>query len=287
MTVARRLQRGLGLLLLCLGPVLGLGACDRKVEPKTELGKGGSEVTGSAGPQGAQQANRALIQCEAPVATVSLVERREGYGPILGRYGLPESPLPLIRVIMQQSGCFRVVDRNSGLNAAIREQELKDQGVLRQQGNTVARGKGYEAQYTIVPSLTFSEKDAGRSVAGFLAQIPVIRDFAALLGLVEQAKYKEAQTVLLLTDNETTEQLAAATGSARATDFGIGGLLIGRLGGTGGLAWSNTNEGKIIAAAFLDAHNQLVTQVRALAPKSLPPLPATVEPSARPAPYRE
>lgn len=260
---------------LCVSFLL-LTACDRKVEPTTELGKGGSEVTGSAGPEGARHANRELQRCEAPIATVGLVERREGYGPILGRYGLPESPLPLIRVIMQQSGCFRVVDRHAGLNAAIREQELKDQGVLRREGNTVGAAKGYEAQYTIVPSLTFSEKDAGRSLAGFLAQIPVIRDFAALLGLVEQAKYKEAQTVLLLTDNETTEQLAAATGSARATDFGIGGLLIGRLGGAAGLAWSNTNEGKIIAAAFLDAHNQLVGQVRALTPKPLPAPPGTV-----------
>ena len=31
------------------------------------------------------------------------------------------------------------------------------------------------------------------------------------------------------------------------------------------------NEGKVIAAAFLDAHNQLVVQVRALQAKALPP----------------
>ena len=55
------------------------------------------------------------------------------------------------------------------------------------------------------------------------------------------------------------------------TGLGVGGLVFGKLGGGAGAGWSNTNEGKVIAAAFLDAHNQLVTQVRALEAKELPP----------------
>ncbi len=101
--------------------------------------------------------------------------------------------------------------------------------------------------------------------------IPVLRDIAGLAGLVEQVKFKEAQTALLLSDNETTEQVAAATGAARSTDLGIGGLMLGRLGGGAGAGWSNTNEGKVIAAAFLDAHNHLVAQARALQARPLPP----------------
>jgi hypothetical protein len=104
--------------------------------------------------------------------------------------------------------------------------------------------------------------------------IPVLRDIAGLVGLVEQVKLKEAQTALLLSDNETTEQVAAATGAARTTDLGVGGMVLGRLGAAGA-GWSNTNEGKVIAAAFLDAHNQLVFQVRALQAKELPPPVAT------------
>ena len=150
---------------------------------------------------------------------------------------------------------------------------------LREQGAKVIlmahlgrpKGKGYEAQYTLTPSLTFSEQDAGRGLAGVVAMIPVLRDIAGLAGLVEQVKFKEAQTALLLSDNETTEQVAAATGSARTTDLGVGGLVFGKLGGAAGAGWSNTNEGKVIAAAFLDAHNQLVAQVRALQAKALPP----------------
>jgi curli biogenesis system outer membrane secretion channel CsgG len=244
-----------------------LAACGKQ---GVELGQGGSIVSGSGGTAGAKNAAKELQKCDAPVAVVSLVENQGGYVGI-GHNGLPESPLPLVRVIMQQSGCFRIMDRNAGLNATVREQELKDKGVLAADGN-VQKGKGIMAQYSVVPSLTFSEQDAGRQIGGILAKIPVLNVFA---GAAEQVKLKEAQVVLLLTDNETTEQLSSATGAARTTDLGLGGLAIGGGGGMGGMGWSNTNEGKVIAAAFLDAHNQLVTQVRTLAAKQLPPPVAT------------
>ena len=235
-----------------------------------ELGSGGSVVTGSGGPAGASQAAKQLATCPAPVAVVSLVENQNGYVGI-GRGGLPESPLPLVRVMMQQSGCFRIVDRNAGLKATVQEQELKDQGVLRKDGG-VQKGRGIVAQYSVVPSLTFSERDAGRQIGGILAMIPFLSQFA---GAAEHVRFKEAQVVLLLTDNETTEQLSSATGAARSTDLGLGGLVGGGAGGLGGLGWSNTNEAKVISAAFLDAHNKLVSQVQQLAAKPLPEPVAT------------
>jgi hypothetical protein len=91
------------------------------------------------------------------------------------------------------------------------------------------------------------------------------------VGAAEQVKLKQAQAALLLTDNETTEQVAAATGSVEVADLGVGGAIVGKLGGAGGAGWSNSNEGKVIAAAFMDAHNHLVTQVRELQAKELPP----------------
>lgn len=194
---------------------LALCACGEK---KTELGQGGSVVTGSAGPQGAQNAARELVRCEAPVATLALAENPNGYTVGSG-YHLPSSPVPLVKLLAQQSGCFRVVDRAAGLRGTVQEQELKEAGVLRKNNSTVAKGKGYEAQYTLTPSLTFSEQDAGRNLAGVIGMIPVLRDIAGLAGLVEQVKFKEAQTALLLSDNETTEQVAAATGAARTTDL--------------------------------------------------------------------
>ena len=263
-------RRGWPVLLMAAATLLA--ACDRKA---TELGQGGSVVSGSAGPAGAHQAAKELLHCDAPVATLALVENPQGY-TYAGSYQLPPTPLPLVRLMAQQSNCFRVVDRAAGLRGTVQEQELRDAGVLRREGNTVQRGRGYEAQFTLTPSLTFSERDAGREVGGILAMIPVLNKF---VGVAEQVKLKEAQVALLLTDNETTEQVAAATGSVRVTDLGVGGLVLGKLGGAAGAGWSNTNEGKVIAAAFLDAHNQLVAQARALPARTLPP-PVPTKPAS-------
>ena len=240
-----------------------LAACGQK---KTELGEGGSVVTGSAGPAGSHAANLQLQKCDAPIATVALVENPNGY-TVSTEYNLPKSPVPLIRLLAQQSGCFRVVDRAAGLKATIQEQELKAQGIIRQ-NSTVSKGKGYEAQYTLTPSLSFSENRAGGGVGAIMGKIPVLRNFS---GAAENVKFKEAQVALLLTDNETTEQVAAATGSAKATDLGIGGFSLGAGIGGLGAGWSNTNEAKVIIAAFLDAHNKLVPQLRPLESKELPP----------------
>jgi len=252
--------------------VLGLGACGKQ---GATLGEGGSIVTGSAGPAGAESAARELVKCDAPVATLALIENPNGYTMVASN-GLPTSPLPLVRLLAQQSGCFRVVDRSAGLRATVQEQELKNAGIVRQ-NSTVAKGKGYEAQYSLTPSLTFSERDAGREIGGILAMIPVLNK---LVGAAEQVKLKEAQVALLLTDNETTEQLAASTGSVRVTDLGMGGMVLGKLGGAAGAGWSNSNEGKVIAAAFVDAHNHLVNQVRLLQAKDLPP-PVAVKPGGK------
>ena len=259
------LQSGARVALACVAVAaltLGIAGCGKK---KTELGEGGSVVSGSAGPAGAQNASHELVKCDAPVATMALVENPNGY--VTGGYNLPSSPVPLVRLIAQQSGCFRIVDRSSGLKATVQEQELKDAGIIRK-NSTVHKGNGYEAQYTITPSLTFSEQNAGHEIGGILGMIPVLNK---LVGLADNVKLKEAQVALLLTDNETTEQIAAATGSVRVTDLGMAGLMLGRAGGAAGAGWSNTNEGKVIAAAFLDAHNQLVTQLRMLQAKDLPP----------------
>ncbi len=89
--------------------VVALASCRQ-----TDLGEGGSKVSGSAGPAGPKDAAKELVTCDAPIATIALAESPNGY-TVLSQYQLPPTPLPLIRVMMQQSGCFRVVDRAAGL----------------------------------------------------------------------------------------------------------------------------------------------------------------------------
>jgi curli biogenesis system outer membrane secretion channel CsgG len=171
-----------------------------------------------------------------------------------------------MRLMMQHSGCFRVVDRSAGIDAAKREQELQDSGMLRKD-QTIRKRQVIEAQYSMLTSIVFSEKNAGDSFGGVVSQLPVVGQFAGLLGNVN---FKEAQTVLFLTDNETSEQVASATGSARATDLGAGGLMIGSLGGAALGGWGTTNEGKVIASALLDSFNNMVPQVQILMQKEMP-----------------
>jgi len=68
--------------------------------------------------------------------------------------------------------------------------------------------------------------------------------------------------LLTLVDNRSGVQLAASEGSAKNWDFGaIGGLLGSGFGAAGG-GYSNTAEGKVIVAAFMDSYNGIVRAVR-------------------------
>ncbi len=144
---------------------------------------------------------------------MALVEDSSGYA-CATRYNLP-TPSPLLRLLMQQSNCFRVVDRSAGLAANEREQKLAARGVLRP-GQTVRKQQVVEAQYSLLTSVVFSEQNAGDTFGGLIGQIPVLNRFSGLIGNVDR---KEAQTAIFLTDNETDEQVALPTGAARETDL--------------------------------------------------------------------
>jgi len=67
---------------------------------------------------------------------------------------------------------------------------------------------------------------------------------------------------MILPDSRTSLQLASATGNAEKTDWSVGGLLVGG-GAAGGLgAYTNTPEGKVIAASYLDNWNNIVRSIR-------------------------
>jgi hypothetical protein len=67
---------------------------------------------------------------------------------------------------------------------------------------------------------------------------------------------------MLLADTRSGIQVAAAEGSAKQTDWGLGGTIFGGGGGAAFGAYTNTNEGKVITASFLDNWNNIVRAVR-------------------------
>jgi hypothetical protein len=220
-------------------------------------GQGGSAVQGAAGTQGSTGA-KGLERCDKPMGAVAVVEPQDQILGYLRSYNL-QSPTGLIRMMIQQSNCFIVVERGVGMQNAMQERALAGAGELRQNSN-VGGGQIVTADFILTPSVVFSENNAGGvggAVGGLLG-----RRAAAVGAIAGGLKFKEAQTSMLLADARSTVQVAAAEGSTRKADMALGGSLFGGGGGGALGGYGNTNEGKIIAAAFLDNYNQIVGVVR-------------------------
>lgn len=240
-------------LTLCLISVAGAqGITDMK------KGDGGSEVSGSAGPSGARDPNSDLAYCDNPLGAVAVVEPQDYVMQALSQYGL-QSPTGLIRLMIQQSNCFLIVERGVGMQNLMQERQLAASGQLRAQSN-VGGGQMVTADFVLTPSVVFSEKKAG-GVGGALGGL-LGRKSRVLGGIAGGLKFKEAQTTMLLADARTSLQVAAAEGSAKKADFGFGALLGGGGVGVALGGYGNTNEGKVIAASLADNYNGIVKAVR-------------------------
>lgn len=205
-------------------------------------------VTGSAGPQGAQQQANQLPRCEKPLGRVALVEKQI---PALAQMGLT-SPVPVIRLMIAQSNCFQVVDRGQALARIDQERAISGKGGV---------GKLAAADYFLTPDVVTQNANSGGFAGGAGALLPGVAGVIA--GGITQ-KSSEAQTALYLTETKSGVQVAAATGSAKTSDMG---WALGGVHGTGGLAgaaggYTNTEIGKTTAAAFLDAYSNLVRQLQ-------------------------
>ncbi len=216
-----------------------------------------TEATGSAGGSNSQNANSKLQKCEQSMGTIAIQENTNSdwYGALIREYKLT-STVPLLKLLVQQSNCFVVVERGKGLRSMNMERELANSGELRRSSN-IRKGQMVAADYTIVPSITFSQKGTSKSggVVGALLG-PVA---GAIAGGISSS---DASVLLTLVDNRSGVQLAAAEGSARNYDLALfGGVGLAGLGaGAGG--YSNTPEGKVIVAAFTDSLNNLIISVK-------------------------
>ncbi len=234
-----------------LATVAALTAC----QGTPQLGQGQATVTGSAGDAGAQSASVQLERCTRPIGTAALVEPEQQAVIYLRELNL-ESPLPVVRLIMQQSGCFEVIER--GAATSILEAEQRRSG-------KVVRLKA--ADFLVQPNVISSNPNAGGYGGGLASIGSVFGPIGLLAGAVAGSiSIKEAQATIFVTDVGTGVQKAAAEGRAKVTDFGgVGGLagIGGSFGGLGAFGgYGKTAEGQLIAAALLDAHNNVVRQLR-------------------------
>jgi curli biogenesis system outer membrane secretion channel CsgG len=237
--------------------VLGLAACSNMQMGSSEAK---TEATGSAGGSQSQNANTKLEHCDASLGTIAVIEDTSAswYGTLTGEYKLGPTT-PVLRLMIQQSNCFVVVERGRAMGAMMGERALQQSGELRSRSN-FGKGQMASADYALSPSITFSNNNAGGLTGALGGLLGSHGRTAAALGGSLNAK--EASTVLTVIDNRSGVQLAAAEGSARNWDFGMTAGLLGRDFGTSGGGYANTAEGKVIVAALMDSYNGIVKAVR-------------------------
>ncbi len=213
-------------------------------------------VGGSAAGSSAQAGN--IEHCDSSLGTIAIVEDQgaDWYRQLHDRYQL-QSTVPLLRLMVQQSNCFVVVERGRAMNNMMQERALDQSGETRS-GSRFQKGQMVAADYSLSPSINFSE-DTGGLMGGVAGLLP--SRFSGVGAAVGGLKFKQASTTLLMIDNRSGVQLAAAEGNSTKTDFNAWGSFFGgHAAGLGG--YSKTPEGKVIAASFADAYNQMVISVR-------------------------
>ncbi|HET6397413.1 MAG TPA: CsgG/HfaB family protein [Pseudoxanthomonas sp.] len=202
--------------------------------------------------------------CAKPLGTLSVIEPEDGTNWWTGQQ-LP-APSRLIKVFVNKSRCFTLVDRGAGMAAAQYERSLAAEGELRG-GSNIGKGQIKAADYVMVPDLVSANSNAGGNAIGGLIGGLVGGNAGALIGGLNFKK-KTADVVLTVTDVRSSEQVAMAEGSAKKTDlgWGAGGGLFsgGGFGAAGAGGYANTEIGQVITLAYLQAYTDIVAQLGGL-----------------------
>lgn len=200
-----------------------------------------------------------LPKCAAPLGTIALVERKAadpydklpaGFRALAEMADAQENkkgptrvdPVPLVKLMAANSGCFIVAERGEAYDAIKRERELSGLG---EQKLIAASHIGH---VTILYSDSNSRGAAGGAGGGF----------GSAIGL--KTKTLESQVMLSLIDVKTGLQTSVTSGSARKKDLSVigGGLFVDMGIAVLGGAYSSTDIGKLTALATLDAYRNLV-----------------------------
>ncbi|HEX3483597.1 MAG TPA: CsgG/HfaB family protein [Micropepsaceae bacterium] len=210
-----------------------------------------------------QQKQAEIPRCGRPLGNLAVEEPQRNWWAEL-KLGSPEA---LIKIFVQQSGCFSLVDRGAGLAAAQRERALSSGGAL-QQGANVGGGQIVAADYVIVPDVISQNANAsGNNFGAALGGLLGNRTLGALAGSLS-FNSSTADVTLAITNVRTTQIMATIDGHSKKTDigFGAGGGVFGYggFGAAGASGYNNTEIGQVITLAYLDAYTKLVDQLGGL-----------------------
>ncbi len=219
----------------------------------------------SSGQQLQQQTMNDVPHCTRKLGTISVAD---GDDPSAWSQWSLSPPSKLLKVLIARSGCFNLVDRGTGLNAAARERDIGS-GLGLQRGSNVGQGQIKAADYVLVAEIQGANASVSGNGVGAVAGGLIGGGFGGLLGGI-RSKKAEANTVVSVTNVRTTETIATEDGYAAKNDisFAAGG---GGFFGSGGAAavgggYANTDIGRIVTLSFIQAYSKLVTSLGLVQP---------------------
>ena len=205
--------------------------------------------------------------CSRKLGTVSV---RDGDDPLPWTQNSLSPPSKLLKVLIARSGCFNLVDRGAGLNAAQQERDIGN-GLGLQRRSNVGQGQIKAADYVLVAEIQGANSNVSGSAAAGVVGAVIGGPFGGLLGGI-RSKKAEANTVLSLTNVRTTETIATEDGYAAKKDtaFAVGGVFAaGGVGGGGiGGGYDNTDIGRVVTLSFIQAYSKMVTSLGLVQPGS-------------------
>ena len=220
---------------------------------------------GSSGHQAQQKGTQQIPRCGRNLGALAIVEPDTQWWR---DYNLG-SPEAILRVFVQQSGCFTLVNRGRSMQSRAMERAMADDGEL-QEGSNLGKRQVRAADYFLEPNIVSANRNSGgTNLGGVLGGVGGMfgRGFGAIAGGLN-IKKGEANVTLSIVNARTTEEEALVEGYARKSDVsfgaGGGGFFGGTFGGVGGGGYQDTAIGQIIVLAYLDAYTKLVSQMGGL-----------------------
>jgi hypothetical protein len=193
-----------------------------------------------------------IPRCTTKLGTISIVNGDDSSGWTNNSLAAPQK---LLKVIVQKSGCFSLVDRGAGMDAAAREREIGGSLGL-QKGSNVGKGQIKAADFVLVAEVGSADSNTGGGgAAGLIGGLVGGRAGAIVGGF--RTKKLESDVVLSLTDVRTSES-NSFEGHAAKNDltWGAGGGI--GFGGAVGGGYEDTDIGKIVTQAFMVAYSEMV-----------------------------
>ncbi len=216
----------------------------------------------SSGRQAQSRGMQDIPHCTRKLGSVAIVEPDNQWWTALGL----GSPQAILKVFIQQSGCFTLVNRGAAMQSRSMERAMADSGEL-QSGSNLGRGQVRAADYFMQPDIvTSNDHSGGNALGGALGGL-IGHGFGAVAGGISVNK-KEANVTLSLVNARTTEEEALTEGYYRKSDLsfgaGGGGGWWGGFAAVGGSGYQDTAIGQVIVLAYLDAYTKLVSQLGGL-----------------------